>query len=143
MAPGWRGARYRYREAYSGLNVPLRVDDYLEIEAMAGAYLWADLVICRAGALTISELCVVGLARSWCRCRVRDDHQARNAAWLADHGAALVLPQEQLASRLAPELRRLARDRASLWRLAVAGRALARPHAAQKVVDYCLREVRA
>ncbi len=139
QAGAGRGAATR--EAYHDACAQVRVDDYLE--NIAEAYLWADLVVCRAGALTLSELCAVGLAAILVPLPgAADDHQARNAACLARGGAALTLPQEELALRLPDELRRLERDRESLWRMAAAGKQLARPRAAEQVVDHCLREAR-
>ncbi len=118
-------ARATYREA----GVSARVDPF--IADMAAAYAWADLVVCRAGALTVAELAAAGLPAVLVPFPgAVDDHQTRNAAWLVDAGAAVLLPQAQLSpTRLAEELRACSKDRALLLERARRARALARPHA--------------
>ena len=107
------------------------------IDDMAARYAAADVVICRAGALTIAELAAAGVASVLVPYpHAVDDHQTGNARFLADHGAAWLLPQPQLnADDLAAWLQ--AQDRASLEKMAIAARALARPRAAEDVADVC------
>ncbi len=107
------------------------------IDDMAARYAAADVVICRAGALTIAELAAAGVASVLVPYpHAVDDHQTGNARFLADHGAAWLLPQPQLnADGLAAWLQ--AQDRASLEKMAIAARALARPRAAEDVADVC------
>ena len=107
------------------------------IDDMAARYAAADVVICRAGALTIAELAAAGVASVLVPYpHAVDDHQTGNARSLADHGAAWLLPQPQLnADDLAAWLQ--AQDRASLEKMAIAARALARPRAAEDVADVC------
>jgi UDP-N-acetylglucosamine--N-acetylmuramyl-(pentapeptide) pyrophosphoryl-undecaprenol N-acetylglucosamine transferase len=107
------------------------------IEDMAGRYAQADLVICRAGALTVAELAAVGAASLLVPFPLAvDDHQTRNARFLADHGAAFLLPQPELdAERLAGILAGL--DRARLQAMAERARELARPDAAVAVARTC------
>ena len=107
------------------------------IENMASAYADADLVICRAGAITIAELAAAGVASILVPFpRAVDDHQTKNALFLADRGAALLLPQSALTpERLADMLRSL--DRAWLNDMAHKARALARPDATRAVADVC------
>ncbi|WP_456376925.1 undecaprenyldiphospho-muramoylpentapeptide beta-N-acetylglucosaminyltransferase [Thiolapillus sp.] len=114
------------------------------IEDMAEALAWADLVICRAGALTISELAAVGVASVLVPYpHAVDDHQARNAHYLADGGAAVLLPQSELsADVLAQQLQALLGDREKLLDMALAARALARPDATRTVADYCEAQVK-
>ncbi|MFM2483140.1 undecaprenyldiphospho-muramoylpentapeptide beta-N-acetylglucosaminyltransferase [Celerinatantimonas sp. YJH-8] len=90
----------RYRAL--GVN-QVQVEEF--IDDMAEAYQWADLVICRAGALTVSELASAGLPAVFVPLpHAVDDHQTRNAAFLADCGAARILPQSQLYALQLSEL---------------------------------------
>ncbi|RRS30651.1 MAG: UDP-diphospho-muramoylpentapeptide beta-N- acetylglucosaminyltransferase [Gammaproteobacteria bacterium (ex Lamellibrachia satsuma)] len=110
---------------------------------MAGAYGWADLVICRAGALTVSELAVTGLGAILVPFpHAVDDHQTRNAAYLVDAGAALLVPQASLdAASLAARLKALLVDRKTLLKMAIAARRLARPDSAEVVGRACLEMI--
>ena len=107
------------------------------IDDMAAAYAAADLVICRAGALTVAELAAAGVASVLVPFPFAvDDHQTHNARFLASAGAALLLPQPELnADGLAALLKGLDRERL----LAMAGKAreLARPDATRAVADVC------
>lgn len=110
------------------------------IEDMSKAYAWADLAVCRAGALTIAELTAAGLGALLIPFAAAvDDHQTRNAGFLTQPGAAERLPQEKLsAESLALMLQRLLSDRARLLSMAMRARTLAHPHAAERVADACL-----
>jgi UDP-N-acetylglucosamine--N-acetylmuramyl-(pentapeptide) pyrophosphoryl-undecaprenol N-acetylglucosamine transferase len=94
-----------------------------------------DLVVCRAGAITVSELCAAGVASLLVPLVIRTtSHQRDNAQYLAAHGAASHLPQHELSpERLAAELRGATRP--ALLSMAERARALARPHAAARVAD--------
>ena len=107
------------------------------IEDMATAYAEADLVICRAGALTVAELAVVGAASLLVPFpHAVDDHQTGNARFLAERGGAYLLPQTELnAERLAGILASI--DRPRLLQMAEHARALARPLAAAEVARVC------
>ncbi|MEZ5626665.1 MAG: undecaprenyldiphospho-muramoylpentapeptide beta-N-acetylglucosaminyltransferase [Rhodocyclaceae bacterium] len=107
------------------------------IDDMAAAYAEADVVICRAGALTVAELAAAGVASILVPLpHAVDDHQTGNARFLADRGAAYLLPQSELsAERLAGILRGL--DRRRLRDMANAARAQARPDAAAEVAQQC------
>ena len=109
------------------------------IEDMAGAYDWADLVICRAGALTVSEVAAAGVAAVFVPFpHAVDDHQTRNAEFLAERGAALLLSEGGLdAERLAGELNPLLTDRERLLDMATRARGAAVPDAAARVADLC------
>ena len=104
---------------------------------MATAYAEADLVICRAGALTVAELAVVGAASLLVPFpHAVDDHQTGNARFLAERGGAYLLPQTELnAERLAGILASI--DRPRLLQMAEHARALARPLAAAEVARVC------
>jgi len=110
------------------------------IEDMAAAYAWADIVVCRAGALTVAELAAAGIASVLVPYpHAVDDHQTGNARYLADADAAVLLPQSELkATRLAELLRGFVTRRDRLLAMARAARALARPNAAQEVTRLCL-----
>ncbi|HKK06098.1 MAG TPA: undecaprenyldiphospho-muramoylpentapeptide beta-N-acetylglucosaminyltransferase [Gammaproteobacteria bacterium] len=128
------------RTAYAAAGLSAHVEPF--IEDMAEAYAWADLVICRAGALTVSELAAAGVAALLVPYPYAvDDHQTVNARFLAEAGAAWLIQQKDLtADRLANLLRESAsaEGHARLLDMARAGRALARPQAAERVAERCL-----
>ncbi|HLO62885.1 MAG TPA: undecaprenyldiphospho-muramoylpentapeptide beta-N-acetylglucosaminyltransferase [Azonexus sp.] len=106
------------------------------IDDMAGAYEWADLVICRAGALTIAELTAAGVASILVPFpHAVDDHQTGNARFLVNVGGAFLLPQ----SELTPEAVALIRNysRGQLLEMAEKARSLAKPDATEAVAQIC------
>jgi len=105
------------------------------IDDMAGRLAACDVIVCRAGAVTVSELCAAGVASVLVPLVVSTtSHQRDNAEWLAQHGAGLHLPQSELnPQRLADLLQGLTRD--ALNTMATKARALARPHAAARVAN--------
>ena len=106
------------------------------IDDMAGAYNWADLVICRAGALTVAELAAAGVASLLVPFPYAvDDHQTSNARFLSSAGAAILLPQDQLTPEHLAEMRNLSRSQ--LTQMAEKARALARPEATAEVARIC------
>lgn len=107
------------------------------IEDMAARYQDCDLVICRAGALTISELAAAGVASILVPYPYAvDDHQTANARFLSEHNAAVLWPQSELtAHSLAHWL--MTCTRTQLQAMAVNARSLAIPEAAQKVAEAC------
>ena len=109
------------------------------IDDMAAAYDWADLVICRAGALTVSEVAIAGLPAVFIPLpHAIDDHQTKNANWLATRGAALIEPQSTLtAEHLAAVLSSLLEDQQRLMDMGEAARALSLPEATIQVADIC------
>ncbi|PLW83385.1 undecaprenyldiphospho-muramoylpentapeptide beta-N-acetylglucosaminyltransferase [Kineobactrum sediminis] len=109
------------------------------IEDMAAAYGWADLVICRAGALTVAELAIMGRPSLLVPLpHAIDDHQSANARALADHGAALLLRQRELkAADLAATLAGYIANPQRLAAMAAATSAAARPRATEQVADLC------
>ena len=126
--------------AYDEAGVQASVESF--IADMAEAYSWADLVVCRAGASTLAELCAVGIGSVLVPFAAAvDDHQTKNAMYLVEHGAALLLRQdEQLANRLQKLLGELAVDPARRLAMAEAARALAKPDAAERIADIILEE---
>ena len=124
----------RYRQA----KVEAEVVPF--IEDMAQAYCWADLVVCRAGALTVSELAAVGVASILVPLpHAVDDHQTGNARYLADNGAAMLIPQSELRpERLAQEIGRLVDDQILCRQLSKKAKEMAIFDAAEKVASICL-----
>ncbi|HUF74302.1 MAG TPA: undecaprenyldiphospho-muramoylpentapeptide beta-N-acetylglucosaminyltransferase [Gammaproteobacteria bacterium] len=110
------------------------------IDDMAEAYAWADIVVARAGALTLSELAAAGVGAILVPFpHAIDDHQRKNAEVFAAAGAALIVPQDELeAEPLAAELTRLFADRAELVAMGKRCRSLARPDAARVLADACI-----
>lgn len=108
------------------------------IDDMARRYAEADLVICRAGAVTIAELSAGGMASILVPFpHAVDDHQTANAKFLADRGAAILIQQRDLTpERLAGLVRSL--DRAKLLDMARKARALGKPDAARVVAERCM-----
>ncbi len=129
------------RQAYAAAGVAARVEPF--IADMAQAYAWADLVVCRAGALTLAELCAVGVGSVLVPFpQAVDDHQTRNAEYLVERGAARLLPQgEDLAARLQAVLAELAASPDTRIAMARAARALAMPDAAARVADAVLATI--
>jgi UDP-N-acetylglucosamine--N-acetylmuramyl-(pentapeptide) pyrophosphoryl-undecaprenol N-acetylglucosamine transferase len=103
------------------------------IDDMAAAYAHADLVICRAGAMTVSEVAAAGVAALFVPFpHAVDDHQTTNARFLSERGAALLVPQQELSpASLADTLASL--TRAQLADMAAKAREQARPEAAERV----------
>ena len=108
------------------------------IDDMARRYAEADLVICRAGAVTIAELSAGGMASILVPFpHAVDDHQTANAKFLSDHGAAILIQQRDLtAEKLAQLIRSL--DRTKLLDMATKARALGKPDAAKIVARRCM-----
>ena len=126
------------KQSYAGCGVHGKIDAY--IEDMATAYAWADLVLCRAGALTIAELATSGVGSILVPYPFAvDDHQTANARILSAGGAAVLLQQTELSAiRLASLLRHFSRGRQELMKMAQAARVLAKPNAAETVAEICL-----
>jgi len=124
------------RAAYAAQQVAGEVVAF--IDDMAARYAQADVVVCRAGAMTVAELAVAGLPGILIPFPYAvDDHQSANARFLAEQGAALLLPQAELTpQRLAELLGGL--DRPRLLEMAQKARALGKPDAARVVAERCM-----
>lgn len=124
-------------EAYGEAREAVRVTPF--IEDMAAAYSWADLVVCRAGALTVSELAIMGRPAILVPLpHAIDDHQSANARSLADRGGAILLRQADMtADLLVRQIRSYVEYPQLLQKMAVASRAAATPDATAKVADRC------
>jgi UDP-N-acetylglucosamine--N-acetylmuramyl-(pentapeptide) pyrophosphoryl-undecaprenol N-acetylglucosamine transferase len=127
------------RQQYRQCECDVRVEAF--IEDMAAAYAWADLVLCRAGALTVAELAAAGVASILVPFpHATDDHQTGNANYLVTAGAAILVPQDALdATRLAGLLSEYRERRDPLLSMARRARKLARPEAARHVAVICLQ----
>jgi len=130
-------------EVYRQAGVAARIDAF--IDDMSSAYAWADLVICRAGALTVSELAAVGLGSILVPFPFAvDDHQTHNARYLTETGAAILIPESELTvERLARELGALCADRARLLVMAGRARERAMPDAAETLARAVLNAAEA
>ena len=106
------------------------------IDDMAGAYEWADLVICRAGALTIAELAAAGVPAILVPFpHAVDDHQTGNAKFLVNVGGAFLLPQGELTPESVALIRNYSRSQ--LLEMAEKARSLAKPDATEEVANIC------
>jgi UDP-N-acetylglucosamine--N-acetylmuramyl-(pentapeptide) pyrophosphoryl-undecaprenol N-acetylglucosamine transferase len=128
------------KSAYSHLDVSVRVDAF--IEDMIAAYTWADLVICRSGALTISEIMAVGIASVLVPFpHAVDDHQYKNAMFLVNAGAADVIRETDFTVENLNEVLQsyvnsdLSGDNSLLLSRAKLARCQAKPEATQHVID--------
>lgn len=126
------------REAYEKAGVEGQVVPF--IEDMAGTYAWADLAICRAGALTLAELTAAGLGAVLVPFpHAVDDHQTRNAEALVAAGAAELIQERDLdVQALAQRIETLLENRDKLVAMAQAARTLAKPDAAQTIARACV-----
>ncbi len=131
------------QSAYQSL-VPLLASESCRVDAfindMPGAYAWADVVICRSGASTVSELAVAGLPAILVPYPYhKDQQQLHNANWLVKSDAARLIEQCELtASTLGSILHDLAADPAALLAMRKSARALAKLNVAERIADYCL-----
>jgi len=125
------------REAYAraGMADKGRVEPF--IDDMAGAYAWADVVLCRAGATTVAELTVIGKPSVLIPFpQATHNHQQANARFLEQSGAALILEQKDLdKTDLAATLGEIFNSPERLARMADAARSLGRPDAAARLAD--------
>lgn len=128
------------KAAYADNDVAVDLQTY--IEDMAQAYAWADLVVCRSGALTVAELCAAGLPAIFVPYpSAVDDHQTANAMPMASSGAAIILPENKLnADSLCQQLKDWLQSRADLCVRADVARSLAAPDALQRIATICLQQ---
>ncbi len=112
------------------------------IHNMADMYAWADVVICRAGALTVAELACVGVASVLVPFpHAVDDHQTYNAKYLSDAGAAKLIQQSEFSVAKATEiLRGLTRE--ICLDMAIKAKQLAKPEATATVAKICMEVAR-
>lgn len=124
---------------YQQLEVNAEITPF--IEDMAEVYEWADLIICRSGALSVAELAAAGCASIMVPYLYAvDDHQTANAKYLSDAGAAILMPQGDLTKEsLSTVLNDLCGDRNKLIEMSIKARRLAKPEATQEVAALCAK----
>ena len=127
------------QQQYDDHGVEARVDAF--IDAMHDAYAWADLVICRAGAITVAELAMAGVGAIFVPYPYAvDDHQTANAAALVKAGAAFLIQEREFdASALVRLLRDVNAHRSKIKDIALAIRKFAKPQAADDVAKICMQ----
>ncbi|MGH1469770.1 MAG: undecaprenyldiphospho-muramoylpentapeptide beta-N-acetylglucosaminyltransferase [Cellvibrionaceae bacterium] len=125
-------------EAYGADNIEAKVDIF--IDDMKEAYQWSDLVVCRSGALTVSEITAVGVAAIFVPYpHAIDDHQTVNAMWVVNNKAGLLCDEKELTAQvLSDQIMTLLSSPEKLKKLAINARALAKPTATKKVAEICL-----
>lgn len=125
------------QKAYRTITVGATVEPF--ISNIAEAYSWADLMICRAGALTVSEIAAVGIASILIPFPYAvDDHQFYNGSYLANAGAAEIVRQKELTDeRLTQMIHDFVGDRTRLKTMAEKARNLAKPDALPAIVNTC------
>jgi UDP-N-acetylglucosamine--N-acetylmuramyl-(pentapeptide) pyrophosphoryl-undecaprenol N-acetylglucosamine transferase len=123
----------KLRGAYLAVGIEAQVKPF--IEDMASAYTQADIVVCRAGAITVSELAVAGVPSILVPLVVSTtSHQRDNALWMAGHGGAIHLPQSSLTPEIiADQLQGLTRE--ALLNMAINARKLGKPDATNAIAD--------
>jgi UDP-N-acetylglucosamine--N-acetylmuramyl-(pentapeptide) pyrophosphoryl-undecaprenol N-acetylglucosamine transferase len=131
---GLEAARAAYAQAQVEAEVLPFIDD------MAAAYGWADVAVCRAGAMTVAELQAAGLGAVFVPLpSASDDHQTRNAEVMVKSGAARLIAERDLTpERLAEIIRELVADRARLLKMAEAARGSRVIDAAVRLADLCI-----
>ena len=124
--------------AYRTAGIDARVSEF--IDDMASAYTWADLVVCRAGAMTVAEVSAAGVAALFVPFpHAVGDHQSANARYLVERGAALMLRETELtAERLCTVFEELRTDRRRIQKMSCRARQLGRPDATSRVADICM-----
>jgi len=124
------------QENYAAAGVQAELKSF--IDDMAEQYAWCDLVICRSGALTISELAAAGVPGILVPYpHAVDDHQTQNAKFLSENGAAALVSQKELSPEaLKKILTELTREK--LQQMAIAARKLSKPDATREVADICM-----
>lgn len=126
------------QQQYDQLGVKAEVRAF--IDSMEEAYAWADIVVCRAGAMTVFELAAAGVGAILVPYPYAvDDHQTSNARYLEAAGAAIIVQQQDLdADALCTTLQQFAADRDRLLSMARRARELAMPKAADDVAQACM-----
>ncbi len=142
----WHQAGKDHAQATTALYEQHQVTAQVEafIDDMAAAYAWADVIVCRAGALTVSELMAAGVAAILIPLpSAIDDHQTHNAAILSNVGAGFSIAQYELTpTKLAALLMAHINEPEQCMKMAEKARLLALPHAAETVADICVEVAR-
>jgi UDP-N-acetylglucosamine--N-acetylmuramyl-(pentapeptide) pyrophosphoryl-undecaprenol N-acetylglucosamine transferase len=130
-------------DAYLKAGIGCQVNEF--IDDMKKAYQWCDIIICRSGAMTVSEVCSAGAVAIFVPYpHAVNDHQKKNAAFLVDTGAAyMILQNEFVQGQWLEILNRFDRDRKLLVEMARAARKLAKPKASIDVATTCMEAINA
>ena len=122
---------------YGEVSNNIKVEEF--VQNVEAAYRWADIIICRAGALTVSELTIVGLPAIFIPLpHAIDNHQYVNAKWLVDQQAAILIEQKELThERLVKELLALINDQDKLNAISNKLKVIAKVEATNNVVNFC------
>jgi len=136
-----KGHYEQVRSVYQSKNLSVDVQEF--ITDMDAGYAWADVVICRAGALTVSEIAVVGLPAIFIPLpHAVDDHQTKNAQDLVNREAAVLIPQKQLNSeKLSDYLQAFSQNRQLLIEMSKQSKKTAIADATERVAEICLEVV--
>jgi UDP-N-acetylglucosamine--N-acetylmuramyl-(pentapeptide) pyrophosphoryl-undecaprenol N-acetylglucosamine transferase len=131
------------RTAYAQSRIEAEVSPF--IDDMAKAYAWADLAVCRAGAMTVAELRAAGLGAVFIPLPIAtDDHQTKNAEVMVRSGAARLVQERDLTpEHLSDLIAELTRERAPMLKMAEASRAGRVVDAASRLADFCMAGARA
>ena len=133
-----RGQAQSVREAYQNPDEHLvRIEDF--IDDMASAYNWADIVLCRAGALTVSELIAAKKPAILIPYpHAVDDHQTKNAQFIATQGGAVLLPESEFTvEKITALLHELQTQDQILSKMHTALAAMVQPNATEQVASIC------
>ncbi|NMH59213.1 undecaprenyldiphospho-muramoylpentapeptide beta-N-acetylglucosaminyltransferase [Alteromonas ponticola] len=131
-----KGNAAEVNAAYEDSEGEVKVTEF--IEDMAGAYAWADMIICRAGALTVAEVAASGTAAIFVPLpHAVDDHQTLNAMSLVNHQAAVMIQQSQLEDNLGAAVRLWLNDHDACLAVGRQAREHAKPNATENVVREC------
>ena len=130
-------------QQYSKYSIEHRVVQF--IDDMAAAYQWCDVLICRSGAMTVSEVCAAGVAAIFVPYPYAvSDHQAANANYLVGEKAAFMVRQNEFVDgQWLSILKRLSVDRSRIIEMAESARALARPDASKNLAQACMEAMNA
>ncbi|MBV9575004.1 MAG: undecaprenyldiphospho-muramoylpentapeptide beta-N-acetylglucosaminyltransferase [Gammaproteobacteria bacterium] len=125
------------KKQYEAMGVTVTLQAF--VKDMAEAYGWADMVLCRAGALTVAELCVAGLGAIFVPFpHAVDDHQTENAHFMVKHEAALCIKQSELtATELARIIKQFSQSPEKCIAMAEAAYQLRKINVAEKIVQIC------
>ena len=139
LAVIWQTGRRYFAELEKRVPAHPRLRLLQYLDRMDYAYAVADLAVCRAGAITCSELAVTGTPSVLVPSpNVTADHQTKNAAALADNGAAVLLPETRLSAEFMPTVHDLLNDRARLDAMHTAALDMARPNASREIAEAVL-----
>ncbi len=138
-----RNGRTGIGEAYLQAGIGCQVNEF--IDDMPQAYEWCDVIICRSGAMTVSEVCCAGVVALFVPYpSAVNDHQAENARYLVEQDAGFMVREEEfIKGQWLEILRSFYANRKSLIPMAKAARKLGKPDAARQVANICMEAIHA